>query len=53
VQLKLTKTLDGVITEEFKNIPAFWGGNKIENTFRPVANKDKEDIERVHKLIKQ
>ena len=53
VQLKLTKMPDGVIVEEFKNIPAFWGGSKTENTFRPVVNKDKKDIERVHKLIKQ
>ena len=53
VQLKLTKTSDGIITKEFKNIPAFWGGSKTENKFRPVINKDKKDIERVYKLIKQ
>lgn len=53
VQLKLIKTFDGDIIEEFKNIPVFWGGNKTENIFRPVVNKDKEDIERVYKLIKQ
>lgn len=53
VQLRLTKAPDGTITEEFKNIPAFWGGSKTENTFRPIVNKDKKDMERVYKLIKQ
>lgn len=53
VQLKLIKTSDGAIIEEFKNIPAFWGGSKTENKFRSVINKDKKDIERVYKLIKQ
>ena len=53
VQLKLTKMPDGIIVEEFRNISAFWGGSKTENTFRPVTNKDKKDIERVYKLIKQ
>lgn len=53
VELRLVKTPDGTIKEEFKNIPAFWGGSKTENNFRPVINTDKADIERVHKLIKQ
>ena len=52
VKLSLTRREDGSIVEDFENIPALWSGGRTGNTFRPIINKNTDDIKNVLSLIK-